>query len=95
LDLAALPCLPGAVELAAAGWASSIAPANRAACLGQVTGSPGAVTPLLYDPQTGGGLLASVPADTAQALLAALHASDPEATVIGRVVAGPAAIAMH
>lgn len=93
LDLAALPCLPGAVALAGQGVASSIAPANRAAVLGRVTGAPGPVTPLLYDPQTGGGLLAAVPAEAAQGLIARLRASDPEAAVIGRVLAGPPMIA--
>ena len=89
IALSALPCLPGAVALAAQGIASSIAPANRAAVLGRVTGAPGPVTPLLYDPQTGGGLLAAVPADQAQALVATLQATDPEAAVIGHVLPGP------
>ena len=88
LTLSQIPCLPGAVELAAAGHASSIAPANRAALLGRVTGQPGPVTPLLYDPQTGGGLLAAVPADQAQGLLTALRATDPQAALIGHVTTG-------
>ncbi len=94
LTLSQIPCLPGAVELAAAGHASSIAPANRAALLGRVTGQPGPVTPLLYDPQTGGGLLAAVPADQAQTLLIALRACDPEAALIGHITTGPARIAL-
>ena len=88
LDLTALPCLPGAVTLSGMGVASSIAPANRAALQGRVTGAPGPATPLLYDPQTGGGLLACVPSKAAEALLAALRESDPEAAIIGRVTAG-------
>lgn len=93
LDMGSIPCLPGAVELAAEGVASSIAPANRAAVLGRVTGAPGPATPLLYDPQTGGGLLAAVPAAMAAELVERLRLSDPEAAVIGRVVAGEPCIA--
>ena len=92
LTLSQIPCLPGATELAAAGHASSVAPANRAALLGRITGQPTAQTALLYDPQTGGGLLAAVPPDQAQGLLTALRASDPEAAIIGHITAGPPAI---
>ena len=89
LSLGRVPCLPGAVELAAAGVASSLAPANRAALLGRVSGL---TAPLIYDPQTGGGLLAAVPAEQAQTLLAALRTHDPEAALIGYVTDGPARI---
>ena len=85
LYLADLPLLPGAEALAAAGEASSLAPQNRAACLGRIRGdltSPRAA--LMFDPQTCGGLLAAVPASAAPALLSAL----PSARVIGEVIAG-------
>jgi selenide,water dikinase len=88
LALSALPILPGAAELATLGHASSLAPANRAALLGRVLGNPGPRTPLLYDPQTGGGLLAAVPADLAPSLLAELHKTDPQAAIIGHIAAG-------
>ena len=91
LTLSAIPTLPGALELAEA-HPSSIAPANRAALLGRLTGTPGPVTPLLYDPQTGGGLLAAVPAALAPALLERLRQTDPDAALIGHVTAGPRTI---
>jgi len=92
LCLADLPLLPAAETLAAAGEASSLAPQNRAACLGRIAGaltSPRAA--LLFDPQTCGGLLAAVPAKAAPALLAAL----PDARAIGEITAGPARIALR
>ncbi len=89
LTLGQIPCLPGAVDLAAAGQASSIAPANRAGLIGRISGNPGPVTPLLFDPQTGGGLLACVPSDMAEELLAEVRQSDPDAAIIGRIEAGP------
>lgn len=89
LDLAAVPLLPGAEALAAAGHASTIARANRAA-LGDAVMLPD--TPraaLLVDPQTGGGLLAAVPEGRAGELLAALLALGEDAAIIGRVTDGP------
>lgn len=86
-----LPLLPGAEALAAAGEASSLAPANRAACLGRVTGPlTTARAALVFDPQTCGGLLAAVPPEAVPAILAAL----PEAQVIGRITEGPARLAL-
>ena len=90
LDLCALPLLPCAVQLAAAGVASSLAPANaRAAAAAEhapgVDASP--AYPLLYDPQTAGGLLAGVPAHRAQEALAALIAAGcADAAIIGEVL---------
>ena len=89
LTAAQIPLLPGAASLAAAGHASSIAPANRAALLGRVTGRP---SPLLYDPQTAGGLLAIVPADLADFLLTKLRQTDPDAALIGHITAGAPSI---
>lgn len=86
LDLAAIPLLPGAEALAARGVASSVAPANRAALIGRI-GAPG--TPraaLLFDPQTAGGFLASLPAGRAEALCAELRDLGHEVAVIGRLL---------
>jgi selenide,water dikinase len=93
LDRAAMPFLPGAVALAAAGVRSSLWPQNRAATLGRFDPAPGdAVAALLLDPQTAGGFLAAVPAGRAAALLAALAAEGEPAALIGHVTEGPPAI---
>ena len=86
IRLADLPRLPAADALAAAGIASSLAPANREQLAGRITGPD---DPLLYDPQTCGGLLAAVPADVAQAVLADLRAAGFDAAIIGHTHAGP------
>jgi selenide,water dikinase len=88
LSLAALPCLPGAEALAAAGVASSLAPANRASAAGRLTAPDSPRSALLFDPQTAGGLLAALPQPQVPAALAALHALGETATVIGHVVPG-------
>lgn len=86
IRLADLPLLPAAAALAAAGEASSLAPQNRAACLGRITGDvTSARAALMFDPQTCGGLLAAVSASAAPALLVRL----PNARIIGTVTEGP------
>jgi selenide,water dikinase len=47
---------------------------------------------LLFDPQTSGGLLVSLPAEQAPALVAALTAGGHRAADIGEVLEGPAAV---
>jgi len=90
LDLSALPLLPGAAETSAAGITSSLAPANvrlRRALRNQQATVSHPHYPLIFDPQTAGGLLASVPADRAEACVQALRELGYErATVIGRVL---------
>ena len=89
LSVRSIPLLPGAMALSAAGHESSIAPANRAALSGRISGAGDTRTALLFDPQTCGGLLAAVPADQAADLLAALHhAGDPDAALIGHLTRG-------
>ena len=78
LDPDAVPLLPGALGVARAGVRSSAWPNNRRA-LERFDGAEAldeAAASLLADPQTAGGLLAVVPADRAEAAVAALRALD-------------------
>ena len=90
LDLAAVPLLPGALDTVAAGITSSLQPQNlrlRHAVRDRdgVVGDPR--WPLLFDPQTAGGLLASIPGDASRACLKELRSLGyAPAALIGRVV---------
>jgi selenide,water dikinase len=88
LDLAAIPLFPGAEALAAAGWQSTVAPANRAALLGRIAAPATPRAALIFDPQTCGGLLAALPEAEVAAVLAALAAAGYAAARIGTI--GPA-----
>ena len=83
LELAAIPFLQGAEDLAAAGIASSLAPANRSALVGRITAVADARAALLFDPQTSGGLLATVPPDRAEEALRRLKDTGYHAVAIG------------
>ena len=84
-----LPILEGAGETVSAGILSSLQPQNtrlrRAICnIEQWHAHP--KYPLLFDPQTAGGLLASIPEDKAQSCLEQLAAEGYSASVVvGRV----------
>ncbi len=90
LNLSALPILEGAEETSAAGILSSLQPANvrlRRALRNQEQAVRHRRYPLLFDPQTAGGLLASVPAERVDACLSALRALGyTHAAAIGRVL---------
>jgi selenide,water dikinase len=88
IDVAAVPVLPGAIELAARGIRSTIYPANlRHAFAAEAPSDPRAA--LLYDPQTAGGLLAAVAPESAEPARVALCAAGYPAAIVGRVRAGP------
>ena len=91
LVLSALPVLDGAEETAAAGILSSLQPANvrlRRALRNQAEMVAHPRYRLIFDPQTAGGLLASVPGERVEACVAALRAAGYASTaVIGRVLA--------
>jgi selenide,water dikinase len=88
--LSALPLLDGAEDCVAAGITSSLAPANvrlRRALREQAGWVGHPRYPLLFDPQTAGGLLAGVPAGRAGDCVAALReAGYAQTAVIGRVL---------
>lgn len=90
LSLGAIPILPGAEETAAAGILSSLQPANirlRRGIRDQDKWVDHPRYPLIFDPQTAGGLLASVPADKAEACVAELKSLGyPHTAIIGRIL---------
>ena len=85
IEAGRVPLLPGALEAVAAGAIPGGLRNNRdfAGCAVEVAGSPDAgLMQLLYDPQTSGGLLITLPHADAEALEQIL----PEARRVGRVV---------
>ena len=88
----AIPVLPGALALAAAGVASSLALANRAGVSGRLVMQDGPLIDLFVDPQTCGGLLAAVPQAAAAQVLAELRAVRIGAVRIGAVLDGPVSV---
>ncbi len=91
LDAAAIPALPGARELLAAGWRSSFHAANeRAGAPGQRSSPIDTVlAALMHDPQTSGGLLAAVPAAALADLERACGSAGQALYVLGEVTDGP------
>ena len=93
IDADALPVLEGAIESMRDGFASSLQPQNeraarRADVAQELASHPH--YPLLFDPQTAGGLLAAVPAAAADSCIRSLKALGYERTaVIGAVEPGP------
>jgi len=89
LNLDALPLLDGAGETLAQGIFSSLQPQNlrlRRAVQRPEDAARHPHYPLLFDPQTAGGLLASVPSEKAEGCIAELHRLGyTAACVIGRV----------
>ncbi len=91
LELSAIPLLEGSAATVAAGILSSLQPQNlrlRRAVRDLERTARHPHFPLLFDPQTAGGLLAGVPAEHAAACVTELRALGyPAAAVIGRVEA--------
>jgi selenide, water dikinase len=88
LDLAVLPVLAGAADTLAAGHLSSLHPQNLQAAhwIDPDPATGHLLYPLLFDPQTAGGLLATVPAPQAQACLAELQRQGySRAAIVGEV----------
>jgi len=90
INLDALPILEGAHKMIAAGFFSSLQEQNsRLRCSIK---NPEELRehknfPLLFDPQTSGGLLASIPIENMETCLAELHELNyPASTVIGKIM---------
>ena len=85
-----VPVIHGAADYAKMGLVPAGAYRNRGYGIGRVKaeGVPEYMTDILYDPQTSGGLLASVPAEEAQQVMADLRTAGLETrcAVIGRVI---------
>ena len=90
LDLDRVPLLDGALDTVRIGIVSSLQPQNlrlRRAVLDAETVATDERYPLIFDPQTAGGLLASVPEDKADACLADLkRLGYAQAAIIGAVM---------
>ena len=84
LDLDAVPVFAGAEDLASKGIRSSIWQANRDAVTADLPESPRAT--LLFDPQTAGGLLATLPRDKAQDVRRALLDMGHQTEIIGEMI---------
>lgn len=87
LTAAAIPILPGAHDLTKAGVASSLLPQNRL-MRNRVRCDDAVTLDLLFDPQTAGGLLATVSASHAAETLARLCATGEPAAIIGTLKPG-------
>ena len=90
LDLGAIPFLAGAEETVAAGIFSSLQPENlrlRRAIRNVESASIDLRYPLIFDPQTSGGLLAGVPEEQAHACVGELrNLGYTRTAIIGRVL---------
>ena len=97
LWLLKVPLLEGLTQSMGAGIFSSLQPQNvrlRRAIRNLETATTHPLYPVLFDPQTAGGLLASIPSDRAPACLAALQAAGyASAAIVGRVEPRSASLA--
>ena len=88
IDAGAVPLLEGALELAAAGILTSGDKTNREYVGKDIELAESVdkdLVKLLYDPQTAGGMLISIPAAQAPSLLERLLENYPVAQIVGRV----------
>jgi selenide,water dikinase len=94
LNLAQVPLMRGAMDLAQAGHTSSLFRANHAAHEARVDGAIGAWPSLLHDPQTSGGLLAAIAPDVSDQVLQDLRKAGHPAAIIGHITAGAVRITL-
>jgi selenide,water dikinase len=88
-----VPLFPEALDFAKIGLIPGGAYSNRqffSCCVDLEPDVPSLLVDLLYDPQTSGGLLISVPSEKAEGLVAALREKGERASaIVGEVVEGP------
>lgn len=91
IDMNDLPIMDGALDTVRMGILSTLQPANvrlRRAIRNQEEAITSEMYPLVFDPQTSGGLLASLPAEKAAGCVAALkELGYPYSRVVGKVLA--------
>ncbi len=87
LNFDSLPVLPGALKYAADFLGTAAGQRNRNHLSGRVDVSTvsEAGRELLFDPQTSGGLMISLPWERAEELCALIRRDDPQAAVVGQV----------
>ncbi len=89
LEFSSIPVMEGVDHCLQNNWLSTLHPENLHAqnsLINVEQFSTHKRYPILYDPQTAGGLIAAIPADRAQACLKELQNGDcPEAAIIGEV----------
>jgi selenide,water dikinase len=78
-----IPVYAGARALSEAGFASTLMPANR-----RNAPVEGLDDPLLFDPQTAGGLLAALPQKAAEDAIALLQEAGLSGVIIGKISQG-------
>lgn len=94
LQLADVPALHGAYEALAAGIESTLQAGNERAIADLFSGPGDMRQKVLFDPQTSGGLLASIPAGIAGTVVASLQAAGyVDTAIIGEVIEGDAILA--
>jgi selenide,water dikinase len=89
VDFGRVPIYPSALQLARSGIASTLLPENlgRGGRIDAIESVDAGRLAVLFDPQTSGGLLAGIPADKAEACVAALRSGPaPAAAVVGAVL---------
>lgn len=82
IHMTQVPLMEGALSLAQRGVRSSLF-ADNVAAASRISGPGGALFDLMFDPQTAGGLLAAVAADTADTICAQLQDAGYAAAIIG------------
>ncbi len=87
INFDSLPLLPGARQYAAEYLATAAGQRNRNHLSAQVDidSIDQVGQDILFDPQTSGGLLISLPANEAEDLCAAIRQDDPQAAIIGQI----------